>query len=321
LTGLQYKNTIAKALNELSVTNNSIAVAKEILNSCGAEFPYVELEGILRTFSSDEFTCWRTCTYDDAQKFANEGVPVVGVSSESIYVIEPEDSALSGEDVVDAPDNASGFIRQTSLMSLDECADMKFFAYSGTPITILPATSGTISDVPLSLVRDGFDGWYNPVCSNKGVRKRVPRFVQIDSGSCLAYSIMMGSHCLNHSTVDPTTFFNDRYKNGYINSNGGAIWDSFTDIQNNNHVTMVNQLNLGRPVVVLGRTNKSGVTNYDHFVLVVAYSGNGNCDGHFIVIDPLSSRSSPKTFAEFKANFPNDTVQFLGNSYPMFIFK
>jgi hypothetical protein len=333
MTGLQYKNTIAKALNELSGTNDSIAVAKEILNSCGAEFPYGELEGILRTFSSDEFTCWRTCTYEDAQKFANEGIPVVGVSSKSIFVIEPEDSAVSGEDVVDVPSNASEFIRQASSMPPDECTDMHFFYYSGTPTTILSIDMGSVSNVPSTMTGDGFGGWYNPAprCLNQGIRDRIPRFVQYNRwGPCVAYSIMMGHYYLYFRTSHPnaTTWFTNNVGT-YLDS-GGATGTAYGFVNRINYSisTLRSQLNSGKPVTISGKN--SGGTN--HMALAVAYIGNGVCESQFVVVDPyrdVANTVAPffTTFAEFKNRFPNDGTNWIRNengvflTNPMFTFK
>jgi hypothetical protein len=125
-------------------SRDSIAITRKILKNCEADFPYGECKGILLTLLSDEFTCWRSCTYTDAQKFANEGIPAVGVSSENIYVIEPEESAVSIEDVVNAPNNAGEFIRQATSMTPEERIDVQFFAYSiksSTPPVCCPTVS------------------------------------------------------------------------------------------------------------------------------------------------------------------------------------
>jgi len=190
-------------------------------------------------------------------------------------------------------------------------------------VTVVAGTS----DVPNPINADGFGGWYNsPSSKTTGTNNRVPRFVHINPGPCLAYSIMMGCHYLYHSSVNPTTFFNNRFTNGYIDSGGFAQWEGFVDIHNHNLATIRSQLHSGKPVVVSGNNN-----NYDHFALIVAFRNNGTANSDFIVIDPLRTPQTgypqfPTTFAAFKSSFQNDTVQFKGqkgynNTFPMFIFK
>lgn len=74
------------------------------------------------------------------------------------------------------------------------------------------------------------------------------------------------------------------------------------------------------PVVVSGNNG-----TYDHFVLVVSYSGNGSSSSDYTVIDSLSTTAFPTTFEAFKKSFPNDTTQFKNSTYnftyPMFTFK
>lgn len=112
----------------------------------------------------------------------------------------------------------------------------------------------------------------------------------------------------------------NREKNHYIDSSGNAQWQNFTKVMDFDMSYMKDTLDMGDPVVVSGNNG-----TYDHFVLVVAYSGKGSSKSDYTVIDSLKSASFPTTFQDFYDRFPKDTTQFKNDTYnytyPMFIFK
>lgn len=307
MTGTEYKNEITSALNEADQTADPISIIRSVLGNCDIDFPYGDCRGILAALSENDFTGWRTCSYEEAKKFADEGVPTVGINADRVILIAPDSDSKYDCD----------FVQQADSLTSD--GELKFFAYS-EPLSEKAYDLGATKDVPQPQATDGFGGWYIPSSANTGVTRNVPRFVQTGTGPCLAYSIMSGNYYMKNLTTDPDTFFNDRYKEGYLDADGNALWRTFTTAQNYSRNTLKAQLNSGKPVVVSGNNG-----SYDHFVLVVAYTGCGTLDSDYIVIDPLSTVSFPTTFAAFKKSFPYDTTQFKSGqdnyTYPMFTFK
>ena len=303
MTNLQYKETVLKALESLEPSIYSVDAVRKILRCCDVDFPYGECEGILNALSNNKFAQWHECSSDNALKLANDGIPTVGICKKQIIVIIPDDEAAE-----------SGIVRTANSLTADERENYKFFSN-----TNVRAVNGWTSDVPNPLV-EGFGGWYHRGCWSEGVVGRVPRFVQLGVGPCLAYAIMSGSYNLDHSTENVNTFFNNREKNHYIDSSGNAQWQNFTKVMDFDMSYMKDTLDMGDPVVVSGNNG-----TYDHFVLVVAYSGKGSSKSDYTVIDSLKSASFPTTFQDFYDRFPKDTTQFKNDTYnytyPMFIFK
>ena len=305
MTNLQYKDAVLKALESLDNSTNSVDEVRKILSGCDVDFPYGECEGVFNALSDNTFAQWSECSPDNAIKFANDGIPTVGICKEKVMVIIPD-----GEDTAE-----SGIVRAANSLTADERENYKFFSN-----TNVRAVNGWTSDVPNPLV-EGFGGWYYRACWAKGVAGRVPRFVQMDWGPCLTYAIMSGSYNLDHSTENVNTFFNNRYTNGYENTNG-ALWESFADAIVFNRATMKEQLDAERPVVVSGKNN-SGTR---HFALVASYTGNGTRNSDFTVIDPWHDAPFPTTYDEFVTRFPNDaTISYYSTGKkvdrPMLIFK
>lgn len=305
MTQLEYRATIINNLNLANQKNDNISVVRDMLDKCFVNFPYGDYNGILEQLASNSFTLWRSCTYEECKNFVNMGIPAVGIDNDSIIIIIP-----NGDE-----DLESAYTRDITSLTADESKSLKFFAYSAT-FNETMINVGSTSNAAKALLGDGFDRWYYQSCWTTGVSGKVPRFAQTASGPCLAYAIMSGCYNLYHSTENVNTFFANRVTNGYISSGGSALWGTFTEIQDYSLEDMKYELEVEKPVVVSGN---SGST--DHFVLVVAYSGNGTKDSDFIVIDSWHSTPVPTTLAAFKASYPNDTDQFPDYTFPMFTFK
>lgn len=312
MTNLQYKETVLKALGALEPSMDSVDAVRKILSCCEVDFPYGECEGILNALSNNNFAQWHECSLDNAIKFANEGIPTVGVSKKQVMVIIP-----SGEDTAE-----SGIFRAANSLTADERENYKFF--SGSNVF---AVDGSTSDVPNPLV-EGFGGWYLRGSSSKGVVGKVPRFVQMNWGPCIAYAVMSGDYNLHYfnGNIDndqeiqnAKDFFADRYKNNYLDASGNAQYQNFTTKETYTMSKMRAELDNGKPVVVLG--NKTcGDDKTRHAALVVAYTGNGTSLSNFTVIDPWYSVVFPTTYYEFHNRYPHPTT--LGGFFnPMLIFK
>lgn len=182
MTNLQYKETVLKALESLDPSSDSVDAVRKILSCCDVDFPYGECEDVLNALSNNNFAQWHECSLDNAIKFANEGIPTVGVSKKQVMVIIP-----SGEDTA-----KSGIVRPANSLTTDERENYKFFSD-----TNVRAVNGSTSNVPSPLV-EGFGGWYERGSSSKGVVGKVPRFVQLDPGPCVAYAIMSGDYNLHY---------------------------------------------------------------------------------------------------------------------------
>lgn len=262
MTTAEYEKAIRNALSEAQQTNDCISVVRKILNNCDAEFPYGDCRGILAELSENNFSQWRSCTYEDAEKFADEGVPAVGVNEERMILIAPND----GEKY------KNKFVNQANSLTPNELANLKFFAYS-EPFAEKAFDYGSTLDAPDTLGADGFAGWYVPASGNMGVTSNVARFAQKKSGPCKAYAIMMGDYYLRYraSYPDAATWFNSN-KSYYLNSSGSTP-DANNLIEEISYSLgeIKTQLNNNKPVTIAGKDKN----NDPHFALIVAYVGCG----------------------------------------------
>ena len=291
MTAAEYEKAIRNALSETQQTDDPISIVRKILNNCDAEFPYGDCRGILAELSENDFTQWKSCTYEEAEKFADEGVPAVGVSNERVIVIAPED----GEKY------KSEFVSQANSLTPDEFANLKFFAYS-EPFAEKAFDYGSTSDVPNTLEADGFAGWYIPASGNMGVTSKVARFAQKGWGPCKLYAILMGYYYLKEkdSNPDAAAWFNNNVSK-YRDPNGGSNDKANGLIEeiSYNLDEIKTQLNNNKPVTIAGKDKN----NDTHFALIVAYVGCGANTSQFVVIDPWFTNPFPTTLMNFRATY------------------
>lgn len=287
MTGTEYGKAIISALSETDQTEDPISTIRTVLDSCNADFPYGNCRGILAVLSGNNFTGWRACTYQEAKNFADEGVPTAGINTDRVILITPDSDLKYGCD----------FVRQAN--SLTSEGELKFFAYS-EPLSEKAYDLGTKEDVPQNQTVDGFGGWYIPACINKGVTGKVARFVQMKSGPCVAYSIMMGDYYLRYKSKypDAAAWFNANVDT-YLDSGGATGTANSLITKTDYSISKIKtQLNSGKPVVVEGWNG--GIR---HMVLVVAYASCGGTTSQYVVVDPLHSAVFPTSLADFFATY------------------
>lgn len=287
MTETEYKNEITSTLSEMDQTADPISTIRSVLGNCDIDFPYGDCRGILAALSENDFTGWRACSYEEAKKFADEGVPTVGINTDRVILIAPDSDSKYDCD----------FVQQADSLTSD--GELKFFAYS-EPLSEEAHDLGTTTGVDEEKDVDGFNGWYIPSSANKGVTGNVARFVQMNWGPCVAYSIMMGIYYLYYkaSNPDPETWFTKNVDT-YLDA-GGATYDALKCVTMTTYSIskIKTQLNSGKPVVVEGW---NGDTR--HMALIVAYESCGGITSQYVVIDPLHNAAFPTTLANFFATY------------------
>lgn len=158
MTNQQYKNITEWTLKNMDAAerNDSLTVARAILNNCGVSLPEGGMQEILDALQSGDYMWWRPCTYEQAKSFADEGQPVVGVDDGRLIVIVPSgimsdnmSDAMSGEssaaggigsaavisgtaaNAVTAQDDSSigsSFVLSAEALTAEQCSVMQFYA-------------------------------------------------------------------------------------------------------------------------------------------------------------------------------------------------
>ena len=131
MTGSQYKNVAQWTLANLppETAESPIATAKAILDHCAVAFPHGNNLEVLTTLMSNAYMGWESCTFAQAEEAANYGIAAVGMDTDHLVVILPEDTTgLTGGTSQDATQNP--IARQAADIPLSERLSMQFFAYT-----------------------------------------------------------------------------------------------------------------------------------------------------------------------------------------------
>ena len=137
MTGSQYKNVAQWTLANTPGVEamDSASAARMIFNNLGVAFPNGSCEEILLTLMSEDYMGWTSCTYRQAQEYANAGVAAVGVDTGHVVVILPDESADSVIASADAA--ASANAKQTSEIAAAERMGMQFYTYAASATTTI----------------------------------------------------------------------------------------------------------------------------------------------------------------------------------------
>ena len=145
MTRNQYKNIIKWTLRNKPeyASEDTYSTTKEILSNCGVPFPSEGQENAVEVLRSGEYMGWSECSAEQARQAANEGIAAVGINTEQILVIEPDDDEVSNVE-------NSEFSRTMDTLYESELADMQFFSQAifgvdddGAPTIMLAGTTTT----------------------------------------------------------------------------------------------------------------------------------------------------------------------------------
>lgn len=94
---------------------------------------------------------WRPCTYNEAQKFANNGIPTIGINEKNITIISPNEEKLLTNWESD------GII--TNNMSVFDSENLSYYSYQAMSTKPSDSFSNTyFSQNPL-IVQVGWSGY------------------------------------------------------------------------------------------------------------------------------------------------------------------
>lgn len=92
MTASQYKNVIEWSLYLNRGKNDEpIIVARKIFNNLGVALPQGDFKKILSVLKKDNYMGWRTCSAEEANKFADIGVPTMAMDETRLFIIKPNE--------------------------------------------------------------------------------------------------------------------------------------------------------------------------------------------------------------------------------------
>lgn len=128
----QYKNIIQWTLcyGGISENDDSISVVRKIFDNLGVALPQGNLDHIVQVLKSKTYMGWTPCTKEDAQRFVNVGVAAIGIGSNKVVIVLPDDSIENFSDDPNLKNIKNEIVKHTNNLEDEKNDDMHFFAYS-----------------------------------------------------------------------------------------------------------------------------------------------------------------------------------------------
>lgn len=286
MTGSQYKNVAQWTLANTPGVEamDSASAARMIFNNLGVAFPNGSCEEILLTLMSEDYMGWTSCTCRQAQEYANAGVAAVGVDTDHVVVILPDESADSVVASADAAASASA--KQTSEIAAAERMGMQFYTYgsgTGTGAASGSGSGGSTTTVTYPYVDIPQDG-------NIGTMIDYMGYHTVTNTSAPIYKLKM--HARN----------NGRY--AIANPQYYAMIDGRMVIATRANIGGQLQVEIGDYVQVRFKTSAGIIRNYDCIIGEEKKSSETNIWGHdngrrvvemvYHDYDPPTGYNSPK---------------------------
>ncbi len=82
------KHTLKRLPEDLK--GDSVGTVKEIFRNCGVEFYKGSLNEVKEVLETNDYMSWETCEAEDVKDLADNGVAVVGIKDDEIFIIAPD---------------------------------------------------------------------------------------------------------------------------------------------------------------------------------------------------------------------------------------
>ena len=96
----QYNNIIKASLNEDNLQcENNLEAVRTVFNNMGVALPQGDFSKVSETLATDDYMNWKSCSQEEAQEYANQGVPAIRIDETNIQLISAEETDDSVEGV------------------------------------------------------------------------------------------------------------------------------------------------------------------------------------------------------------------------------
>ena len=92
MNGKEFGNIIDYTIKHMpeDLKGNSVGTVKEIFRNCGVEFYKGSLNEVKEVLETNDYMSWETCEAEDVKDLADNGVAVVGIKDDEIFIVAPE---------------------------------------------------------------------------------------------------------------------------------------------------------------------------------------------------------------------------------------
>lgn len=120
MNGKQYNNVINHTLKSLS-ESDTLGTARAIFKNMGVALPHGDIKMVYDTVKTDNYMGWKSCSMDEAQSAANEGIAAMGISENRIVVLSADDEEKSQEN--------TAVMTVTDSTPARSVSDLAFYSY------------------------------------------------------------------------------------------------------------------------------------------------------------------------------------------------
>lgn len=120
MNGKQYNNVINHTLKSLS-ESDTLSTARAIFKNMGVALPQGDVKAVYDTIKTDNYMGWKSCSMDEAQAAANEGVAAMGISENRIVVLSADVEEKSQEN--------TAVMTVTDTTPARSVSDIAFYSY------------------------------------------------------------------------------------------------------------------------------------------------------------------------------------------------
>ena len=120
--GKQYNNVIDYTLKH-EQTEDSLSTARAIFNNMGVALPNGSMREVYEIIKTDNYMNWRSCTMQEAQQAADNGIAAIGISEKRIVVL----SANNEEETITEISSVMALSENTSAFAI---SDLQYYSYS-----------------------------------------------------------------------------------------------------------------------------------------------------------------------------------------------
>lgn len=121
----QYNNIIENTLdnNPIETYDSNLPTVKYILNKMGIPLPNGNLQDIFNILRTNNYMGWRMYTLQEAQNFASNGVPSIGISKNTISILNETNERASRT-------NNNVVISLSENTDIHSVSDMLFYSFT-----------------------------------------------------------------------------------------------------------------------------------------------------------------------------------------------
>ena len=121
----QYNNVIDHTLKyeQVNSEKDNLASARAIFKNLGVALPQGDIKTVCETIKTDNYMGWKSCTMEEAQAAADEGVAAIGINDNKIVVLAANDE----EAPITENESVIAVTQKTSALSV---SGLQFYSYS-----------------------------------------------------------------------------------------------------------------------------------------------------------------------------------------------